>query len=362
MSSGGRRVFVAMSGGVDSSVAAALLVEQGYEVSGVMARLWAEGDGGSANRCCTPASVGDAYAVAQVLGIPFSLVCYTDIFKAQVVDYFVAGYTGGLTPNPCLICNRYVRFGRLLAEVCGLGADYMATGHYARVRRVGGDYQLLRGVDEKKDQSYFLYTLNQEQLSRLLFPLGDYTKPQVREMARARGLPVAEKSESQDICFLADGDYRGFLARVSPEAIRPGPILDSSGRVVGQHKGLPYYTIGQRQGLGIAAPQPLYILELDPQRNALTVGPLEELGRTELTAEDVSYIAGHPPDGPLSVEAKIRYKARLAPAILTPLEGERAALSFAGPLRDIAPGQGVVFYRGDVVLGGGIISATKPSS
>jgi tRNA-specific 2-thiouridylase len=356
---GRRRVVVAMSGGVDSSVAAALLVEQGYQVGGMMMSLWAEGRGAEApdNRCCTPAAVLDARAVARALGIPFRMLNYREIFKARVVDYFVASYARGLTPNPCLACNRHVRFGRLLAEVKALGADYLATGHYARVRRWGDSYQLLRGVDAGKDQSYVLYMLGQEQLSQLLFPLGDCTKEEVREMARARGLPVADKAESQDLCFLADGDYKAFLKRVVPEAVRPGPILDSSGRVIGQHKGLPYYTIGQRQGLGIAAPQPLYVLEIDVEHNALKVGPAGELGREELVAEKVSYIAGRPPVGPVSITAKIRYRAREIPATLTPLDGERAALSFARPLRDITPGQGAVFYQGDVVLGGGIISA-----
>jgi tRNA-specific 2-thiouridylase len=354
-----QRVVIAMSGGVDSSVAAALLVEQGYEVSGVMVRLWAEGNGAeaSANRCCTPAAVADASDVARVLGVPFHLLCYRDIFKAHVVDYFVASYARGLTPNPCLACNRHVRFGRLLAEAEALGADYLATGHYARVRRLGDGYQLLRALDASKDQSYVLYMLGQAQLARLLFPLGDYSKGEVREMARARGLPVADKAESQDLCFLADGDYKAFLKRVIPGAIRPGPIMDSGGHVIGQHKGLPYYTIGQRQGLGVAAPWPLYVLEIDAKHNALKVGPQEELGREELVAEEVSYIAGRPPAGPISITAKIRYRAQEAPATLTPLDGERAALSFAGPLRDITPGQGVVFYQGDVVLGGGIISA-----
>jgi tRNA-specific 2-thiouridylase len=358
-SAGGRRVVVAMSGGVDSSVAAALLVEQGYEVSGVMMRLWAEGNGAemSANRCCTPAAVADAHAVTRMLGIPFHLLCYGEIFKARVVDYFVAGYARGLTPNPCLACNRHVRFGRLLAEAQAMGADYLATGHYARVRRQGDSYQLLRGIDAAKDQSYVLYMLNQAQLSQVLFPLGDYTKEEVRAMARARGLPVADKAESQDLCFLADGDYKAFLKRVIPAAVRPGPILDRSGRVIGQHKGLPYYTIGQRQGLGIAAPRPLYVLEIDVEHNALKVGQEEELGRKELIAEEMSYVAGRPPAGAVAITAKIRYRAQETPATLIPLNGERAALSFASPQRDITPGQGVVLYQGDVVLGGGIISA-----
>lgn len=349
------RVVVAMSGGVDSSVAAALLVEQGYEVIGLMMRLWSEPGGEPDNRCCTPDAVDGARWVADDLDIPFYLINVEAPFRRHVVDYFVDEYAAGRTPNPCLACNRHIRFGLLLRRALALDARYLATGHYARVRRTDGCYRLLKGVDVRKDQSYVLYMLNQEILPRVLFPLGDYTKPQVREMARRRGLPVAERAESQDLCFLADGDYRRFLQAERPDAVRPGPIVNRAGEVLGQHDGLPFYTIGQRRGLSIAAPEALYVLEIDADRNALIVGPASELGRSELTAAGVSYVTGEGPPEPARVTAKIRYKARETPALLTPLPRRRAALRFEAPLRDITSGQGVVFYRGDELIGGGII-------
>ncbi len=348
-----------MSGGVDSSVAAALLVEQGHEVIGVMMRLWAEpsplDDVEGANRCCTLDAVEDARRVAAHLEIPFYLVNYETEFKARVVDDFIAEYSRGRTPNPCLACNRYIRFGRLLRQAQALGADFLATGHYARIDRADGRYRLRMGTDPQKDQSYVLYMLGQAELQQLLFPVGGYTKPQVRAMARQRGLPVAEKEESMDLCFVRDGDYRRFLREHAPEAVRPGPILDTAGREIGRHAGLPFYTIGQRRGLGIAAPEALYVIRLDVERNALIVGPARELGRRTLQAERVRYVRGEPPEGPLRVRAKIRYKARLAEATWTPLPGDRAQVTFDAPLRDITPGQAVVAYQDDEVLGGGRI-------
>lgn len=346
------RVVVAMSGGVDSSVAAARLVEQGYDVVGVMMRLWAEGQ----NRCCAPEAVDDARRVAAQLGIPFYLVNYEAEFRAQVVDYFIAEYSRGRTPNPCLACNRHIRFGRLLRQAQALDADYLATGHYAQVVRADGRYRLRMGVDPQKDQSYVLYMLGQEELRRVLFPVGGLTKAQVREIAARRSLGVAEREESMELCFIADDDYRRFLHQHAPMAVRPGPIFDTTGRKIGQHQGLPFYTVGQRKGLGIAAAEALYVLRLDVERNALIVGPARELGRRSLLAEEVSYVNGEPPGGPLRVQARIRYKAVLADATWTPLDGQRAWVEFDTPLRDITPGQAVVAYQGDEVLGGGIIA------
>jgi tRNA-specific 2-thiouridylase len=346
------RAFVAMSGGVDSSVAAALLVEQGFDVSGVMLHLWAEED----NRCCSPQAVEDARSVAKLLGIDFHMVDYESEFKSCVVDYFVAEYSRGRTPNPCLACNRQIRFGRLLDHTQALGADCLATGHYARIAEMDGRYGLYKGADPQKDQSYVLYVLGQEELRRLIFPVGTYTKEQVREMARERGLPVADKDESMEICFVTDDDYRRFLREHAPQSVQPGPILDTAGREIGRHQGLPYYTVGQRRGLGIAAPEALYVLHLDVAHNALVVGTAQELGQSELVADAVAYVCGEPPDAPVRVQAKIRSKAQLADATWTPLPGERARVEFDEPLRDITPGQAVVAYQGDLVLGGGIIS------
>jgi len=346
-----------MSGGVDSSTAAALLVEEGYEVIGIMMRLWAEGgEGGATNRCCSPEAVEDARRVCQVLDIPFYLVNYEKDFKHHVVDYFIGEYASGRTPNPCLACNRHIKFGLLLRRVLSLDAWYLATGHYARIRRADGHYQLLKGVDRRKDQSYALYMLSQEELAHLLFPLGNYTKEEVRAMALERELPIAEKAESQELCFVHDNDYRRFLRTHAPEAIKPGPIVDTAGRVIGQHKGLPFYTIGQREGMGIAAPEALYVLGMDTARNTVVAGTRAELGRRELIARQVSFVSGKAPVSPMKVTAKIRYKAAEAQATLIPADENRVVLTFVEPQRDITPGQGVVFYQGEVVLGGGIIA------
>jgi tRNA-specific 2-thiouridylase len=349
-----------MSGGVDSSTAAALLVEEGCEVISIMMRLWAEGgeggEGGATNRCCSPEAVEDARHVCQILDIPFYLINYEKDFKHHVVDYFMGEYASARTPNPCLACNRHIKFGLLLRRALSLDAQYLATGHYARIRRANGHYQLLKGADRRKDQSYALYMLGQEELSHLLFPLGDYTKDEVRAIALERGLPIAGKAESQELCFVHDNDYRRFLRTHAPETIQPGPIVDTVGRVIGQHKGLPFYTIGQREGMGIAAPEALYVLEMDAARNTIVAGTKTELGRRELIAHQVSFVSGEVPASPMKVTAKIRYKAVEAKATLNPVDENRVALTFVEPQRDITPGQGVVFYQGEIVLGGGIIA------
>jgi tRNA-specific 2-thiouridylase len=341
-----------MSGGVDSSLAAALLVEAGFEVTGVMMRLWAEEE----NRCCAPQAVDDARRVAAQLAFPFTLVNYETAFKSCVVDYFMAEYSRGRTPNPCLACNRHIRFGRLLRHAQALEAAYLATGHYAQIDRVDGTYRLRKGTDPQKDQSYVLYMLGQEELRQVLFPIGGYTKKEVRQMARRRGLTVADKEESMEVCFVADDDYRRFLREHAPQAVKPGPILNTAGEEIGRHKGLPFYTVGQRRGLGIAAPEALYVLRLDMERNALVVGPAAELGQQILTAEEVSYVNGQPPGEPIRVQAKIRYRAPFADATWIPLSGNRARVECDLPLRDITPGQAVVAYQDDTVLGGGIIN------
>ena len=344
-----------MSGGVDSSVAAALLKEQGYDVVGIMLKLWSDGDSGRANRCCTPADVETARSIANQLAIPFYLINIADTFKVTVVDYFIDEYASGRTPNPCLICNRQIRFELLLNKALSLGAQYLATGHYARVREVNGQYQLLRGIDPQKDQSYVLSVLGQKELAHALWPLGELTKPQVRELAQKFNLSVAEKVESQDLCFLANGDYRDFLTRHAPEgSIRPGEIRDTSGKVLGVHQGLPFYTIGQRKGLGLAASEPRYVISLDAAENAVIVGGQHELGRRECTARAMHYVSGCQPIEPFRASAKIRYKAREAAVTVQP-QGSRVLIEFDELQRDITPGQGLVLFDADRVIGQGFI-------
>lgn len=349
-------VVVAMSGGVDSSVAAARLVKAGYNVVGVMMRLWAEkaADGSRENRCCTLEATDEARHIAAQLGIPFHLIDVEHIFKQKVVDHFIAGYASGVTPNPCLSCNRHIRFDYLLNHALALGADYLATGHFARVRATATGFQLLRGVDIRKDQSYVLSVVGQRELRRLTFPVGDLTKAEVREMARRYGLSVATKAESMDLCFVADGDYRRFLQDWAAAAIRPGPIVDRAGRVLGEHKGLPFYTIGQRKGLGLHSPDRLFVLELQSETNTLVVGPADQLGGDSLTAKDVNWVMS-PPPGPIACTVKIRYKSSDHPAVVRPLPDARVAIQFDERLRDITPGQAAVFYQGECCLGGGVI-------
>ncbi len=344
-----------MSGGVDSSLAAALLQQQGHEVIGMMLRLWSEPGREDTNRCCTPDSVAQARRVAAKLGIPFYVLDARGVFRSRVVQYFLDGYAAGQTPNPCLLCNRVIRWKFLLDHALALGAEYMATGHYARRATVDGKQQLLRAVDRSKDQSYVLHVLTQETLRHALFPLGEYSKAEVRQMAERLGLPTAWRKDSQDLCFLAGEDYRAFLRRNAPEMLQPGEIVTHEGRVVGRHNGLANYTIGQRKGLGVNMGMPLYVLAKDTSRNALIVGPAEALGRHTLLAAEVNWIAGEAPRRPFRAEVKIRYTAKEAWAEVRPLKGSRAEVRFDAPARDITPGQAAVFYQGEVVLGGGII-------
>jgi tRNA-specific 2-thiouridylase len=351
-----RQVVVAMSGGVDSSVAAAILLQQGYQVIGMMLRLWSEPGMESHNRCCTPDSMSQARRVAAILGIPFYVIDAREIFHSKVVTYFIDGYTHGTTPNPCLVCNRSIRWEFLLGHALALGAQYMATGHYARVISEGsGLIQLLRAVDRDKDQSYILHILEQDQLKHALFPLGDYTKSEVRRLAHQFGLPTAERPDSQDLCFLGDGDLRQFILRNAPQSNSPGPILDIDGIEIGQHSGLAFYTIGQRKGLGVNTSIPLYVVEKNLTENTLVVGPRESLGKSILTACHVNWVSGQPPPMPIRLQVKIRYKAPEAWGIISSAGEGCVSVRFDSPLRDITPGQAVVFYDNDQVLGGGII-------
>ena len=350
-----------MSGGVDSSVAAALLVEQGYEVIGMMMRLWSEPGRECHNRCCTPDQMADARRMAASLGIPFYAVDVKDYFRKTIVQYFIDQYAEGHTPNPCIECNRRIRFEFLLDQARALGADYLATGHYARIRHSAENgYELWKGVDHSKDQSYVLHVMGQAELAQVMFPIGQLTKPQVRELAEKFELPVAKKSDSQDLCFLGKDSYRDFLNRNAPKIGRKGPILTTSGQQLGEHDGLPFYTIGQRKGLGISTPQPVFVLRKDIAKNALIVGERDEIGRTELIAEQVNWIGGEPV-GVVSAEVKIRYKSAARPATVEALSNNRARVTFTEPLGGIASGQGAVFYTGDRCLGGGIIVREEAS-
>jgi len=349
-------VVVAMSGGVDSSVAAALLKQQGYDVSGMMLRMWSEPGREDSNRCCTPDSMAQARRVAARLDIPFYAVDAKEQFRSTVVQSFFDGYAQGLTPNPCLVCNRLIKWGLLLEHARALGADYLATGHYARTRKTAsGSLEILRSVDHSKDQTYVLHVLTQERLQHALFPVGEYPKSEIRAMAVKFGLPPVTRGESQDLCFLGGEDYRDFIRRNAPHIAQPGPILDRSGKVLGQHQGLAYYTIGQRKGLGVPSPVPLYVLGKQPEMNSLIVGVEADLGSSELIAYGVNWIAGQAPDGALRLQVKTRYTAKEAWAELTPQAGERVAVRFEQPQRDITPGQAAVFYDGDLLLGGGLI-------
>lgn len=356
-------VVIAMSGGLDSSVAAALMVERGYNCIGVMMRLWAEvGTGeGSTNKCCSVESVADAREVADMLGIPFYLINVEETFKQNVVDFFIDGYSSGLTPNPCLACNRHIRFDYLLNYARNLGAHYLVTGHHARTQRLDdGTVQLLKAVDAQKDQSYVLSVMGQAELQDVLFPVGDYLKPDLRQMAADRKLPIASKHDSMDLCFVADDDYRRFLRDWATNAMQPGPILDRAGNELGQHNGLPNYTIGQRKGLGInGSSVPLFVLELDSERNALIVGEKSELGQTTLRADNVNWTADQPVADGTAAQCKIRYKATAVDCTLHPQEDGSVEVQFVEPLFGITPGQGAIFYDGDVCLGGGVITKQK---
>ncbi|MBV8731325.1 MAG: tRNA 2-thiouridine(34) synthase MnmA [Acidobacteriia bacterium] len=361
-------IAVAMSGGVDSSTVAAMLARQGRSVVGLTMQLWNQRrlpelvpEGGATGRCCSLDDVYDARRVAEQIGIPYYVVNFEEQFEERVVKPFVEDYLAGRTPIPCTLCNNYIKFDRFLELADAVGARQIATGHYARIRRGTGGYQLLRAKDTTKDQTYFLFGLTQEQLSRTLFPLGEMTKPEVRELARSLELAVAAKNDSQEICFVPNGDYAGFLRAWLREkgqdlSATEGPIMNAAGRTLGTHPGVHRFTVGQRRGLGIAAGEPLYVIATNPQSRTVTVGAEEELFRSQLVAGDVNWISIPGLVEPLRAQVKIRNKHGAADAWIEPLsDSTRVAVRFDQPQRAVTPGQAAVFYQEELVLGGGWI-------
>jgi tRNA-specific 2-thiouridylase len=352
------RVVVGMSGGVDSSAAAALLLEQGYEVIGMTLKLWPQDCVNRAeDKCCGPQAVTDARAVSHRLNIPYYLADEAESFQQQVIRYFAEEYKAGRTPNPCVVCNERLKFGTLMDRARRLGAEYVATGHFARVERSadGSRHLLKRGVDPRKDQSYFLFSLRQEQLARILFPLGGLTKHDTREIARECQLKTADKEESMEICFVPDKDYGKFLEQARLVQPHEGQIVDRTGRVLGRHNGIEFYTIGQRRGLGLSSPRPLYVVALDAANNRVVVGDDTELDRAEFQVERCNWIPWEAPPAAFEATAKIRYNHPGTRASITVRPEGGAHVRLHTPQRAITPGQACVFYEDDLVLGGGWI-------
>lgn len=355
-----KSVMIGMSGGVDSSVAAAILLEKGYEVIGVTLQIWqemSEDQKKSEGGCCSLSAVDDARRVANKLGIPYYVMNFKEIFEKTVIDYFKKEYLKGYTPNPCIACNRYVKFDAMLNKAVSMGIDYVATGHYAKIDfdENKNRYLLKKSVTDKKDQTYALYNLSQEQLSRILMPAGDFTKERIREIAGELDLSVATKPDSQEICFVEDNDYGKFISENTNVKILPGDFVDTKGKVIGKHKGIIHYTIGQRKGLGIAFGKPMFVVEIHPESNRVVLGDENEVFSNTLIAHDLNFISIDKLTEPMKVQAKVRYSAKEANALITPISFDKVKVEFEVPQRAITPGQSVVFYEGDIVVGGGVI-------
>ncbi len=348
-----------MSGGVDSSVAAYLMREAGFDCVGVQMKLFENEDAGLSREsaCCSLESAEDARRVAFGLDMPFYVWNFSDEFRCEVIDRFAAAYAAGRTPNPCIDCNRYLKFGALLRRARALGFDALAAGHYARVEKSGGQYLLKKAADETKDQSYVLYMLSQAELSLLRLPLGELRKSETRQIAARQGFAVARKPDSQDLCFAPDGDYAAAAERALGRAFAPGDFVDAEGRVLGRHAGIGRYTLGQRRGLGISNEAPLYVCGIEPAENRVVLGGPEALLSRTLEANDFNWIAGRAPDSPLRAGAKVRYRQPEQPATVTPTGPDSVRVVFDEAQRAITPGQIVVLYDGDIVLGGGTITA-----
>ena len=353
------RVVVGMSGGVDSSVAAWILKEQGYEVIGVTMQVWQEEDAQAQEEnggCCGLSAVEDARRVAAMLDIPYYVMNFKSEFKEHVIDYFVDEYLRGRTPNPCIACNRYVKWESLLKRSMDIGADYIATGHYARIARLpNGRYAIKNSASSAKDQTYALYSLTQSQLSHTLMPVGDYTKEEIRKIAAKLGLRTADKPDSQEICFIPDHDYARFIEQEAGQVKGPGNFVTADGRVLGRHKGITHYTIGQRKGLGIAMGVPVFVTKICPQSNEVVLGSNEEVYGDTLYADKLNYMSIPGLEGELQVTAKIRYSHKGAPCTIANAGDGKVICKFQEPVRAITPGQAVVFYHGDTVVGGGTI-------
>ncbi len=357
---GPKKVMLGMSGGVDSSVAAAILLRQGYEVIGVTLQIWQDMDEErqkSEGGCCSLSAVDDARRVANKLGIPYYVLNFKEIFNKTVIEYFKEEYFKGRTPNPCIACNRHVKWQAMLDKALSMGIDYIATGHYAKVMQDAetGRFILKKSVTDRKDQTYALYNLTQQQLSHTLMPVGDYTKDEIREIAKEIGLSVATKPDSQEICFIHDNDYGKFLSENCDKKIVPGKFVDTKGNVLGNHKGIVHYTVGQRKGLGIAFGKPMFVVAVNPENNTVVLGDDSEVFSETLTASDLNFISIPKPIDGMRVNAKIRYSAKEAPATINVIDENRISVVFDIPQRAITPGQSVVFYDRDVVIGGGTI-------